>query len=133
MDTAFTHLVAVCERLRHLTGALETIRNLLLAEATASHEDTRSAIGNGHVTARGLFIHALGLRQRTGQELEAAVKHIGALRGPRPAADPGQADDAGPEPEVGQLADWLQLCGDLARQLQGIDGVLAELERHFQR
>ena len=130
MDTAFSRLVAVCERLRHLTGALETLRNLLMANAMATQADTRSAIGNSQDTARGLFIHALGLRQRTGQELEAAVRHIGGLRGPRPAPD---AADAGPEPDPEQLADWLSLCGDLARQLQGIDGVLAELERHFQR
>lgn len=130
MDTAFTRLVAVCERLRHLTGALETLRNLLMADAMATQADTRSAIGNSQETARGLFIHAMGLRQRTGQELEAAVRHLGTLRGPRAAPD---AADAGPEPEPEQLADWLALCGDLARQLQGIDGALAELERHFQR
>lgn len=130
MDTAFTRLVAVCERLRHLTGALETIRNLLMAEAMATSADTLSAIGNSQDTARGLFIHALGLRQRTGQELEAAVQHIAALRGPRPAPEAGEA---GIEADAAQIAEWLGLCGDLARNLQGIDGVLAELERHFQR
>lgn len=130
MDTAFSRLVNVCERLRHLTGALETLRNLLLADAQAASAETRSAMGNTQETARGLFIHAMGLRQRTGQELEAAVQHIGALRGPRPARE---APDAEPEPDIEQIAEWLQLCGDLARQLQGIDGVLAELQRHFQR
>jgi hypothetical protein len=130
MDTAFTRLVAVCERLRHLTGALETIRNLLMADAMTANAQTRSAIGDSQATARGLFIHAMGLRQRTGQELDAAVQHIGSLRRPRLAPD---AASAGAEPGQEQIDDWLQLCGDLARSLQEIDGVLAELDGHFRR
>lgn len=133
MDTAFTRLVAVCEHLRHLTAALETIRNLLMADAAASSAETRSAIGDSQDTARGLFIHALGLRQRTGQELEVAVQQIAAMRGPRPAPEAPDLPDAGPEANAQQIGEWLELCGDLARHLQGIDGVLAELERHFQR
>lgn len=118
MDAAFEQLVAVCERLRHLTGALETIRNLLLADAKAASLDTRSAMGDAQETARGLFIHARGLRLRAGQELQDAVQHIGGL------SEPEQAVRAG---------EWLQLCRDLASSLQGIDGVLDELDRHFRR
>lgn len=118
MDTAFAQLVAVCERMRHLTGALETIRNLLMADVMADSEDTRSAMGDTQQTARGLFIHALGLRQRTGHALQAAIQHIGGLDGTEHAE---------------RAAEWLKLCRELAGSLQGIDAVLAELDRHFQR
>jgi hypothetical protein len=82
MDQAFDRLVCVCERMRHLTGALETIRNLLMADVMTSSAETRSAMGDTQETARAMFIHATGLRQRTGQELEAAVRLIGTLDEP---------------------------------------------------
>jgi len=117
MDNAFDHLVAVCERMRHLTGALETIRNLLMADVMSSG-DTRAAMGDTQETARGLFIHAVGLRQRAGSDLETTVGLITADTDPQHSA---------------QRQEWLALCGDLASTLQSIDTVLAELEQHFRR
>jgi hypothetical protein len=117
MDNAFDHLVAVCERMRQLTAALETIRNLLMADVTATG-DARTAMGDTHETARGLFIHAMGLRQRAGGDLETTVRLI--------------TSDTDPEHSA-QRQEWLQLCRELATTLQGIDGVLAELEQHLRR
>lgn len=118
MENAFEKLVAVCERMRHLTGTLETIRNLLMADVMTSSGDTRAAMGDTQETARGLFIHAMGLRQRAGTDLEVTVQLIAADTDPEHAA---------------QRQEWLQLCRDLAGTLQGIDGVLTELEQHFRR
>lgn len=118
MENAFDHLVAVCERMRHLTGALETIRNLLMADVMTSSGETRAAMGDTHETARSLFIHAMGLRQRAGSDLETTVRLITA--------------DTDPEHSA-QRQEWLLLCRDLAGTLQGIDGVLAELEQHLRR
>lgn len=118
MDTAFDKLVATCERMRHLTGTLETIRNLLMADVMTSSEHTRAAMGDTQETARGLFIHALGLRQRTGADLESAVTLIAR------DDDPGTA---------GQRHEWLALCGELAGSLKGIDEVLGELQTHWAR
>mgnify|MGYP006199306687 CR=1 FL=1 len=120
MDTAFDNLVAVCERMRHLTGALETIRNLLMADVMTTG-DTRTAVGDTQGTARGLFIHALGLRQKAGTDLETTVRLLTA---------PTDADADDPERRA-QRQEWLSLCRDLAGSLQGIDGVLAELQKHF--
>jgi len=120
MDTAFDNLVAVCERMRHLTGALETIRNLLMADVMTTG-DTRTAVGDTQGTARGLFIHALGLRQKAGTDLETTVRLLTA---------PTDADADDPEQRA-QRQEWLSLCRDLAGSLQGIDGVLAELQKHF--
>jgi len=118
MENAFDKLVAVCERMRHLTGTLETIRNLLMADVMTSSDDTRAAMGDTQETARGLFIHAMGLRQRAGTDLESTVQLIAA--------------DTVPEHSA-QRQEWLLLCRDLAGTLQGIDGVLTELEQHFRR
>ena len=118
MENAFEKLVAVCERMRHLTGTLETIRNLLMADVMTSSGDTRAAMGDTQETARGLFIHAMGLRQRAGTDLESTVQLIAA--------------DTAPEHSA-QRQEWLLLCRDLAGTLQGIDGVLTELEQHFRR
>ncbi|MFP8832730.1 hypothetical protein ACLIJR_00520 [Hydrogenophaga sp. XSHU_21] len=117
MENAFDRLVAVCERMRHLTGALETIRNLLMADVMTTG-DARTAMGDTQETARSLFIHAMGLRQRAGADLEATVGLITS------DTDPGHA---------AQRQEWLLLCRDLAGTLQSIDGVLAELEKHFRR
>ena len=121
MDSAFDHLVSVCERMRHLTGALETIRNLLMADAMTTG-DTRTAVGDTQATARGLFIHAMGLRQKAGSDLETTVRLL--------ADDTANADPADPD-QAAQRQEWLALCRDLAGSLQGIDGVLAELQKHF--
>ncbi|MBL0945456.1 MAG: hypothetical protein IBJ04_14085 [Hydrogenophaga sp.] len=118
MDNAFDKLVAACERMRHLTGTLETIRNLLMADAMTSSEHTRAAMGDTRETARGLFIHALGLRQRTGGDLEAAVQLI--------------ANDADPD-TAAQRNEWLALCRELAGSLKGIDEVLGDLQAHWAR
>ncbi|MBX3609378.1 MAG: hypothetical protein KF871_05725 [Hydrogenophaga sp.] len=118
MDNAFDHLVAVCERMRHLTGALETIRNLLMADVMTTSDDARTAMGDTQETARSLFIHAVGLRQRAGTDLETTVTLI--------TSDTDPAHSA-------QRQEWLTLCGDLAGTLQSIDAVLAELEQHFRR
>ena len=119
MDSAFDNLVAVCERMRHLTGALETIRNLLMADVMTTG-DTRTAVGDTQGTARGLFIHALGLRQKAGTDLETTVRLL--IDAPRPDDD---------TEHIAQRQEWLALCRDLAGSLQGIDGVLAELQTHF--
>lgn len=118
MENAFDKLVAVCERMRHLTGTLETIRNLLMADVMTSSDETRAAMGDTQETARGLFIHAMGLRQRAGADLESTVQLIAVDTDPQHAA---------------QRQEWLLLCRDLAGTLQGIDGVLTELEQHFRR
>jgi len=118
MDTAFDKLVAACERMRHLTGTLETIRNLLMADVMTSSEHTRAAMGDTQETARGLFIHALGLRQRTGTDLESAVTLIARDDDPETAA---------------QRHEWLDLCRELAGSLKGIDEVLGELQTHWAR
>ena len=36
--------------------------------------DTRTAMGDTQTTARGLFIHAMGLRQKAGSDLETTVR-----------------------------------------------------------
>ena len=105
--------------MRHLTGALETLRNLLMADVMTSG-DTRAAVGDTHTTVRGLFIHALGLRQKAGADIEATLR--GLANPDDPATD---AED------LARRQEWLGLCRDLAGSLQGIDEVLAELQRHF--
>jgi hypothetical protein len=118
MENAFDKLVAVCERMRHLTGTLETIRNLLMADVMTSSDDTRAAMGDTQETARGLFIHAMGLGQRASVAPNSPTHLLPA--------------DTAPEHSA-QRQEWLLLCRDLAGTLQGIDGVLTELEQHFRR
>lgn len=105
--------------MRHLTGALETLRNLLMADVMTSG-DTRAAVGDTQTTVRGLFIHALGLRQKAGADIEASLRGLTDADHP-----PVDAED------LARRQEWLALCRDLATSLQGIDEVLAELQRHF--
>ena len=109
MENAFDKLVAVCERMRHLTGTLETIRNLLMADVMPSSDDTRAAMGDTQETARGL------------ERARAEGRPVQLI-----------AADTAPEHSA-QRQEWLLLCRDLAGTLQGIDGVLTELEQHFRR
>jgi hypothetical protein len=116
MSPAFETLVAVCERMRHLTGTLELIRGQLLAEATG--EVPLDQVPAVRQTARGLYLHAVGLRQRTAGDLSATVRALAE------EIDPVQAEAEG--------AELLSVCRDLAVTLRAVDAALAEFKGHIE-
>lgn len=117
MSPAFETLVAVCERMRHLTGTLELIRGQLLAETAG--EVSAVEAGTAHQTARGLYLHAVGLRQRTASDLSATVRALAE------EIDPVQAEAEG--------AELLSVCRDLAVSLRTVDAALAEFKVHIEQ
>ena len=117
MSPAFETLVAVCERMRHLTGTLELIRGLLLDEATG--KVPAAQVATGRQTARGLYLHAMGLRQRTAGDLSATVRALAE------EIDPVQAEAEG--------AELLAVCRDLAVSLRAVDAALAEFKGHIEQ
>jgi len=121
MSPAFETLVAVCERMRHLTGTLELIRGQLLAEAMGEvpmDQVPMDQVPAVRQTARGLYLHAVGLRQRTAGDLSATVRALAE------EIDPVQAEAEG--------AELLAVCRDLAVTLRAVDTALAEFKGHIE-
>ena len=116
MSPAFESLVVICERMRHLTGTLELIRGQLLAEAMG--EVPMDQVPAVRQTARGLYLHAVGLRQRTAGDLSATVRALAE------EIDPVQAEAEG--------AELLAVCRDLAVTLRAVDTALAEFKGHIE-